>query len=148
MMTTTTTHTRRAMLGAIGIGTAAIAIGAPAATTTSATGVSPTFRHLLDSERSADKASADYERNVYDPLFQQFATVSPPPAAFDAAYEEAERLTATAVAAMDAVVAYPVTSIADLHAKMERIMLLGYMECDTSPVALQADIARLAAREA
>ena len=71
MTTNTTTHTRRAMLGAIGIGTAAIAIGATAAAPTAAA-VSPELLALFAARDQAEAACTAYERDHEAPIRKQW----------------------------------------------------------------------------
>ena len=145
--TTTTTRTRRAILGAIAIGTAAIAIGAPAAAPTAGSRVSPQLAALLTAQDQADAASEAYERDVYDPLRARYSATAPLSAALEAPFEECNRLSDAVTAACDAIAAFPVVTLADLHAKTQRLIHLGYFDVDGVPEKIAADIDRLAARE-
>ena len=215
MHTTITNPTRRAMLGAFGIGTTAIAIGATAATRTP-TSVTPHLTALLDQERLADAACTEYWHSVQEPARQRWQAaldeiphyefvgglnIMDRPITYttrranmvamckglveregrlnireevrdarrltaaaklreregarlrkaydiDVSYAECDRLTTVALNAMDAIVSFTAANIADVQAKMLRIMQLDYFECTGTDEAIAADIARLAAREA
>lgn len=125
MQTDTTTHASRAIIGA-----------------------SPQLAALFAALDQADAASDTHERNVYDPLFRQYTNTTPRPAAFAAALEECARLEDAVTAACDAVADFPASTLADLLAKTQRVLAIGYFDNDGMPEKIVADIARVASQEA
>ncbi len=145
MKTLTTQATRRAIFGTIGLGVAAATVTAAAPigalTTPARAGVSPDLARLIFEADRADTTSERFQNEVYRPARAASGHN------LAALRDESDRLDDRLVDTIDAVIAFPCRSIADLNAKMAKVMEWDALANEGTGIMIAADVARLA-REA